>query len=375
MKLTLDRAPLLAALTRAHRVVERKNTIAILSHLRLTATAGAMVITATDLDIEMTQSVPADIETAGSTTVSAATLFEIARKLPEGAQIKLEADGDRGALTLRAGRSRFTLQTLPDSDFPDLAALAEGVEFALPGAALAAAIGRVSFAISTEETRYYLGGIYLHLRQTQSGTPRLAMVTTDGHRLSLTHLAVDNPPAQMPGIIVPRKAVAEIQRLAADADKADITLTTSTTKLAASFGGARLTTKLIDGSFPDYERVIPRGNTRIATLKAEDLRAAADRVSTVSNVRGNAVKFSFSSGKLELSVVNPDAGEATESLDCAFEGEGLAIGFNSRYVVDVIGNTAPKGDVEIALADPGSPTIFRHPDAQDDLCVLMPMRV
>ncbi|PZQ82686.1 MAG: DNA polymerase III subunit beta [Ancylobacter novellus] len=373
MKLTLERAPLLAALARADRVVERRNTIPILANLRLDAAAGALRIVATDLDIQIAQSLPAEVSAPGSTTAPAHTLYEIARKFPDGAQVQLETSGDRGTLTVRAGRSRFALQTLPESEFPDLAGVEGGHVITLPGKDLAAAIGQVEFAISTEEARYYLNGIYLHPREG-----KLGLVATDGHRLSLLSLALELPEG-LPGVILPRKAVGEVKRLAEAADKADITLEISTHKLAAEFAGARLTTKLIDGTFPDYGRVIPTGNAKVATLEAADLLAAVARVGTIASERGRAVKFTFTSGRLVLAVTNPDAGEASEEIDCVYGAEDLEIGFNGKYVEEALTRTASTGPIEIALNDAGSPALIRRPPADtptpDALCVLMPMRV
>ena len=381
MKLTVERAPFLAALQRAARAVERRNTIPILANLLLRAEAGGIAITATDLDVEVTQTVKAEISTDGEpTTLPAHTLLEIVRKLPDGAQIGIETAGDKGNAVLRAGRSRFTLQTLPAYEFPDLSEVTGGYEMALPGAALADAIGRVEFAISTEETRYYLNGIFLHRDPDTSG--RLRLVATDGHRLSLASLAIDTPP-QLPGVIVPRKAVAEIKKMAEAADKADLRLDVSANRLVASLGDWRFSSKLIDGTYPDYGRVIPSGNDKFVTLQAEELLAAvervgtvaSERVGTVASERGRAVKCTFAPGRLELQVTNPDAGTAYEEVEVAYTGETIEIGFNGRYIVDLLNATAKAGEISIALHDPGSPALIRRPDTKVALCVLMPMRV
>ena len=373
MKLTLERAPLLAALARADKVVERRNTIPILANLRLRANPGGLHVTATDLDIEIGQDIPAEVAAGGGTTAPAHTLFEIVRKLPDGAQIHVETAGDGGTLTVKAGRSRFTLQTLAETEYPEPARMTDGIEIALPGATLAAALARVEFAISTEETRYYLNGI--HMRRVEAeGEPRLALVATDGHRLSLVTLSAPVPDS-LPGVIIPRKAVDQLKRLAELADKADLRMEVSTSRLAAQAAGVRITTKLIDGTFPDYERVIPRANPRIATLHAEHLAAAVDRVGTIASDRSRAVKFTWRDGELAVSATNPEAGEATDTVDCRFDGEELQTGFNARYVADVLGSFGGKGEIQFALADPGSPTLVRHPDDPHALCVLMPMRV
>ncbi|UOK70161.1 DNA polymerase III subunit beta [Ancylobacter polymorphus] len=372
MNITVERAAFLAALQRAHRVVERRNTIPILANVLLRAEGGSLTLIATDLDIEIEDTLPAECAAEGEITLPAHTLLDIVRKLPEGVQIKLEFNAEKGTATLRAGRSRFSLQALPSSEFPSLSRVEDGAAFEVPGHALADVLDRVKFAISTEETRYYLNGIYLH--RDPEGSGKLRLVATDGHRLSLASLAVEGLP-DFHGVIVPRKAVDELSRMAQAAEKASLALQISGAKLAATFGRARFTTKLIDGTFPDYGRVIPAGNALVATLQAEELASAVDRVGTVSNERGRAVKFTFQPGRLVLEVVNPDAGNASEELDIAYAGEEMSIGFNGRYVGDLLTATAKTGPVEIALNDPGSPTIFRRVEATDALCVLMPMRV
>lgn len=380
MKLTLDRAPLAAALSRATRTVERRNTIPILANVLLRPDADGLALIATDLDIELRETLPAQIHDAGAgdgITLPAHILHDIVRKMPDGATIALELSGDRGTATLRASRSRFALQTLPAAEFPDLARVEGGIAFSLPGHALAEAMARVDFAISTEETRYYLNGIYLHRDPVDAD--RLRLVATDGHRLSLATVKVEGLP-DIPGVIVPRKAVGELRRMAEAADKADVTLEVSTNKLAAGFGTTRFTTKLIDGSFPDYGRVIPADNTHRARLTAETLHAAVDRVSAVANERGRAVAFTFAEAGLGLKVTNADLGTAEEAVEIAWQHpDDVTIGFNGRYVLDMLGACMKTGEIEVALRDPGSPALFRRIDgdtpATDALCVLMPMRV
>jgi DNA polymerase III subunit beta len=275
-------------------------------------------------------------------------------------------------LAVRAGRSRFTLQTLPESDFPDLAAGDMTHKFVLAGADLKRLIDKTQFAISTEETRYYLNGIYLHVAGSGK-SQTLRAVATDGHRLAQTDLAVPAGAAGMPGVIVPRKTVTEVQRLIEDSG-AEVGIELSSAKIRFSIGDVVLTSKLIDGTFPDYARVIPSGNDKELVVDKKDFEAAVDRVSTVSSERGRAVKLSLSSGKLILSVTNPDSGSATEEIEVEYDGDPIDIGFNSRYLLDI----AAQLDGEVAvlrLADPGSPTLIEDKDAKGSLYVLMPMRV
>jgi len=372
MKVTVERAALLRSLGHVHRVVERRNTIPILANVLIRADKASLSLKATDLDLEVIETVPAEVGPGGGTTVPAHMIYDIVRKLPEGAQLELEASGDRASLTLKAGRSRFTLQTLPESDFPDLAAGEMSHKFMLPAKDLKRLIDKTQFAISTEETRYYLNGIYLH----SAGDAKAAIlraVATDGHRLAQVDLPAPAGAAGMPGIIVPRKAVGEVQRLIEDLD-ADVTVDLSATKIRFTIGDVVLTSKLIDGTFPDYGRVIPVGNDKDLVVDKKEFAAAVDRVSTVSSERGRAVKLSISTGKLTFSVINPDSGSATEELEVDYQSEPLDIGFNSRYLLDIAGQI--EGETAILkLADPGSPTLIQDRDAKDALYVLMPMRV
>jgi DNA polymerase III subunit beta len=284
----------------------------------------------------------------------------------------LEASGDRAVLTIRAGRSRFTLQTLPESDFPDLAAGEMTHTFKLAAADLKRLIDKTQFAISTEETRYYLNGIYLHTAGTAKA-PTLRGVATDGHRLAQFELPLPAGASGMPGIIVPRKTVAEVQRLIEDND-AEITVELSQGKVRFRLGETVLTSKLIDGTFPDYARVIPLGNDKELTVDKKEFEQAVDRVSTVSSERGRAVKLSLSNGKLMLSVTNPDSGSATEEIEVEYGSEPLDIGFNSRYLLDIAAQLEGEAAV-LKLADPGSPTLIQDRDTKGALYVLMPMRV
>ena len=372
MKVTVERAELLKSLSHVHRVVERRNTIPILANVLIRAEKSALNLKGTDLDLEVIESIASEVSPGGATTVPSHMFYEIVRKLPEGSQVVLEATGDRAVLAIRAGRSRFTLQTLPESDFPDLAAGDMTHKFTLAAADLKKLIDKTQFAISTEETRYYLNGIYLHSAGSAKAAT-LRAVATDGHRLAQAELPLPAGAAGMPGIIVPRKTVNEVQRLTED-NEAEINIELSSAKIRFSIGDVVLTSKLIDGTFPDYVRVIPTGNDKELVVDKKDFEAAVDRVSTVSSERGRAVKLSLSGGRLVLSVTNPDSGSATEELEVEYDADPIDIGFNSRYLLDI----AAQIDGEVAvlkLADPGSPTLIQDKDAKGALYVLMPMRV
>ncbi|MGA0597401.1 DNA polymerase III subunit beta [Enterovirga sp. CN4-39] len=377
MKVTVERAALLKALGHVHRVVERRNTIPILSNVLLRAVDGGLRLKATDLDMEVTEEVSADVSQAGATTVPAHVIYDIVRKLPDGAQVSLETTGDTGQMQLRSGRSRFMLQALSEGDFPDLAAGEMSTSFALGAADLKRLIEKTQFAISTEETRYYLNGIYLHTVEVDGAT-MLRAVATDGHRLARIELPAPAGAAGMPGVIVPRKAVAEIQKLIDDTAE-DVKVELSQAKIRLSFGGEAtggvvLTSKLIDGTFPDYQRVIPTGNDKLLTVERGDFARAVDRVSTISSERGRAVKLALTEGRMTLSVNNPDSGNAVEELDVDYDSSPLDVGFNARYLLDITQQL--DGDTALfKLADPGSPTVIQDREGAPTLYVLMPMRV
>ncbi len=369
MKITLERAELVRALAHVHRVVERRNTIPILANVLLRAGKNGLELKATDLDLEIVETVPAEIKQASATTVPAHMFYDIVRKLPEGSQVELQSGTDRGSVQVRAGRSRFTLQTLPETDFPDIAAGDLPHRFKLAAGDLKRLVDKTQFAISTEETRYYLNGIYLHLVDDK----KLRAVATDGHRLAQVDLPAPKGAAGMPGVIVPRKTVAEVQRLLEDAGE-EVEIELSPAKIRFSLGNVVLTSKLIDGTFPDYGRVIPLGNDKILVVDKGEFSAAVDRVSTVSSERGRAVKLSLGNGKLTLSVTNPDSGSATEEIEVEYGAEPIDIGFNSRYLLDIAQQIEGE-KATLKLADPGSPTLLQDSEPSGALYVLMPMRV
>ena len=372
MKVTVERAELLKSLGHVHRVVERRNTIPILANVLIKAERSKLSFKATDLDLEVIETIAAEVSPGGSTTVPAHMFYEIVRKLPEGSQIVIEASDDRAVLSIRAGRSRFTLQTLPESDFPDLAAGEMTHSFKLEAADLKRLIDKTQFAISTEETRYYLKGIYLHAAGAAKAAT-LRAVATDGHRLAQVELPLPQGAAGMPGIIVPRKTVGEVQRLIED-NAGEVAIELSAGKIRFTIGNVVLTSKLIDGTFPDYGRVIPANNDKELVVDKKDFEAAVDRVSTVSSERGRAVKLAIAGGRLVLSVTNPDSGSATEEIEVEYAAEPIDIGFNSRYLLDIAAQI--EGEVAVLkLADPGSPTLIQDKNAKGALYVLMPMRV
>jgi len=372
MQLTIDKPSLTKALAHVASVVERRNTIPILSNVHLATRNNELKLTSTDLDMEIIETVPARAKGEGATTVLAHMFYDIVRKLPEGSDIEIARDGHQGRLTITCGQARFSLQTLPADDFPSLSVDDLGHAFSMPAVDLKRLIDKTRFAISTEETRYYLNGIYLHAAES-GGKPVLRAVATDGHRLAQVELPLPAGAKDMPGVIVPRKTVAELAKLAEDGD-GDVRIELSPSKIRVSTARVVLTSKLIDGTFPDYERVIPQGNDKTMEVDNQAFAKAVDRVSTLSSDKGRAVKLSITDGRLTLSVNNPDSGSASEELPVEYGFDPLEIGFNARYLLDISGQLEG-GTAEFQLADPGSPTMIRDGKDASALYVLMPMRV
>ncbi|MGE0257879.1 MAG: DNA polymerase III subunit beta [Alphaproteobacteria bacterium] len=380
MKLTIERAALLKALSHVQSVVERRTTIPILSNVLLRADAGQLALSATDMDVEIVERVSARIERDGRTTAPAHTLYDIVRKLREGAQVEIEtptgAAGGRNELVLRSGRSTFTLACLPPEDYPVMSAGELPHRFALTAADLRTLIDRTRFAISTEETRYYLNGIYLHATKGNEA-PVVRAVATDGHRLARFEMAAPEGAAGIPGVIVPRKAVLELRKLVDEGDE-EVQLSLGETKIRAAVGAAELTSKLIDGTFPDYDRVIPAGNDKLLEVDCKSFSEAVDRVSTISTERSRAVKLAIEGGSVTVSATSPENGVAVEELEARYDSAPLEIGFNSRYLLDITDQIGGEY-VQLKMADAGSPTILCDAAAETNgasaLYVLMPMRV
>ncbi|EPY03083.1 DNA polymerase III subunit beta [Magnetospirillum fulvum] len=372
MKLTIERAALLKSLAHVQSVVERRTTIPILSNVKLEGRSGRLSLNATDMDLDIAETVPADVSQPGATTAPAHTFYDIVRKLPEGSQVEIEFKPDDGQMTLRSGRSKFSLACLPVEDFPVLSGGEFPFSFTLTSAELKALIDRTRFAISTEETRYYLNGIYFHAAAGADGA-MLRAVATDGHRLARAEVTLPDGAAGMPGVIIPRKTVAEIRKLIEETD-GEITVSLSETKLKFAFSDAELTSKLIDGTFPDYERVIPTDNDKVLDVDCKSFAQAVDRVSAISTEKSRAIKLSIERGTATLSASSPESGSAVEEIEANYDSTPLEIGFNSRYLLDILAQVEGE-TARFAMADAASPTVVREVADSSAIYVLMPMRV
>lgn len=372
MKVTIERSDLLKAMSRAQGVVERRNTIPILANVLIEGEGDGVSFRATDLDIEVIDRVPAMVERAGATTVGAHTLHEIVRKLPDGAQVMLADDGQTGRLDVSAGRSHFSLATLPKEDFPVMASSEYACNFSAEAPMLRRLFDKAKFAISTEETRYYLNGVYMHAADGADGRV-LRCVATDGHRLARIDAAIPADADDLPGVIVPRKTVGELRKLLEN-DEVSIAVSVSETKVRFATPEITLTSKVIDGTFPDYSRVIPTGNTKKLEVDASDFAEAVDRVSTVSSERSRAVKLSLDEDRLVLSVNAPDSGAAEEELTVAYGDESLEIGFNAKYLLEIASQVDHENAV-FMFNTSGDPTLMREGSDESAVYVVMPMRV
>jgi len=374
MKISVERSALLKATSRAQGVVERRTTIPILSNVLIEAEGGMASLRATDLDIEITETIPAMVGQAGAVTVPAHTLHDIVRKLPEGATVALASDDATGRLDVSAGRARFTLPTLPREDFPVMASSEYDASYVAKASALRRLFDKASFAISTEETRYYLNGVYLHTPAAPEGAARvLRAVATDGHRLACIDAPAPDGAVGAPDVIVPRKTVGEVRKLL-ESDDAEVQVSVSATKIRFACGDLVLTSKVIDGAFPDYTRVIPQGNDRRMEVDAQDFKRAVDRVATVSAERSRAVKLTLEQDRLTLTVNSPDSGSASDELAVAYDSEPMEIGFNAKYLLE-IADQIDRENAVFLFADSGAPTLVREGDDESAVYVVMPMRV
>ena len=374
MKFSIDRSALLTALQHVHSVVERRNTIPILSNVLIEAKEDGVYLTATDMDIAVIEKVNLDkseIAQLGTVTTSAQMLYDIVRKLPGNIKVELLSEkNDR--LGIKASSSSFALNCLPSEDFPSISQENFKHSFNIDALDLIRLLDKTSFAMSLEETRYYLNGIYLHAIK-EEGADKLRTVATDGHRLSRVDMSLPKGAEEIPGVIIPRKTILEIRKILED-HSGNINLSLSETKIRLSFNNVILTSKLLDGTFPDYSRVIPEQNDKLITISNQLLSEAVDRVSTVSTDKTRAIKININKGSLLISATNPDKGSASENVDVDYDGEEVEIGFNSKYVLDVA-RQIKGNEILIKLSDSVSPTLVYDKDDKEVLFVLMPMRV
>lgn len=371
MKLSISRETLFRALRHMSGVVEKRTSIAIMGNVRLKAAKNKLETTATDGDMAVQGSAEAFVDVEGSTTVGALKLFEIISKIPEGVMVGMEVVDGGSRLSLTAGKAKFSLATLGAEAFPDMTRVDGGVEFAMASVDLKRLLNKVQFAASNDETRAYLTGIYLHVAEVD-GSQVLRAVATDGHRLAQADMPCPEGAGDMGGVILPRKCVSELHKLADEAK--EIRLKVTDKKLQAEVADISLTSKVIDAVFPDYDRVIPKGNPSILTVARRSILQAVDRVSILSHEKTRSVRFKADEGVVELSANNPDQENATEEVKADYAGGSMEIGFNAKYLSD-IGGQVVGDDMQFYLKDSASPVLVRDTGDGNTLFVVMPMRV
>ena len=368
MKISVERDILLKSLNHIQSVVERRNTIPILSNVKIIANNEGISLTATDLDLEIIESLDkANTIEDGEITTSAHTLYDIVRKLPEGSSLDI-ANKDNDKLELSCGQSNFELSTLPVEDFPEMSAGEMPCNFIIDSEELANMIDKSKFAISTEETRYYLNGIFFHAINNS-----LRSVATDGHRLACIQSNLPEGADDIPSIIIPKKTIGEVRKLIEDIE-GNINLFISETKIRFEVTNISLTSKLIDGTFPDYEKVIPVSNDKLLQVEAEPFFNAIDRVSTVNQDKTPTVKLQFENNSIKIMATSTDSNKGDEEVAASYAAEALEILFNSKYILDL--QDVIEGETMILeLLNQSSPVIVKDPKDTTSLYILMPMRI
>lgn len=365
--ITLEKNVLLKSVSKLQSIVEKRNTIPILSNIKLDATGSSLVLTVTDMDLVASEEIEAEISAEGSLTVPAGTLYDIIRKLPEGAKINLEADSSSSQVIVTAGSSNFKISYLASDEFPVMSEGDLTHKFTLSTASFLTLIEKTKFAMSNEETRYYLNGVYFHISEGN-----LRSVATDGHRLASYEIALPEGAADMPGIIIPRKTVNELAKLLESQEEVIISLSDSKIKFESD--KIELLSKVVDGTFPDYQRVIPDNNTKILKLSADDFKEAVDRVATISVDKTKAVKVELAENNIILKSQGVEGSSAKEDVIAEYQDESMEIGFNSRYVLEMM-NHIEADNFTIAFDSPNAPALVRDPKDESALYIIMPMRV
>ncbi|MFZ2587485.1 MAG: DNA polymerase III subunit beta [Alphaproteobacteria bacterium] len=371
MKLSISRETLFRALRHMSAVVEKRTSIAILGNVRLKAADNKLETTATDNDLAVQGVAEAFVDEAGVTTVSAAKLFEIVSKIPEGVMVAMDLADGGSRLAISAGKAKFSLATLGAEAFPDMTKVDGGVSFDMHSADVKKMLDKVQFAASSDETRAYLTGVYWHVVEVE-GAHVLRTVATDGHRLAKADMACPEGAEEMAGVILPRKCVAELRKLADEAKT--VHMVVNEKKIQAMAGDITLTSKVIDANYPDYERVIPKGNDSRMTVSRKSLLQAVDRVSILSHEKTRSVRFAVDGGTVTLTANNPDQENAREEVKVEYAGSPLEVGFNSRYLTD-IGGQVVADDMAFCFKDSASPVLVRDPSDDATMFVVMPMRV
>ena len=375
MEFKINSTDLLKALSHIHGIVEVRHTLPILSNIILEAKDDKLILSSTNLDIYCSDKIKAEVLQSGEVSVSAVTFFEIIKRLPSGSEVLMIMEEDENEITLTCGRSKFNLSTLKTDDFPIISDSDLSTNFVLSADELIRIIDKTKFAVSNEETRYYLNGIFLHKAERNS-IQFLRAVATDGHRLAQYDIPLPQGAEDITGIIIPKKTIYELRKVLDDAN-GDVSVSLNENKIKFSFNDLKVVSKVIDGTFPDYTKVIPQKNDKNFKTNNSDLKNAIDRVSAVAaneESKSKAIKFCIENNSLSLSVESQSKGSANEMIDVNYSGDKVDIGFNSKYIIDIC-NEVDGDEISISLSDSISPAIILDKTDENLFFVLMPMRI
>ena len=371
MKFKVTKALIFKSLTHLQGIVDKKNTLPILSNILIEASNNNLILSSTDMDISIIEKISCDIIEEGSTTINAQLFYDIVRKLQDDSEIEVISN-DGKILTIRSNETRFSLACLPKEDFPIIEQSFNGTSIKINSQILFKLIDKTKFAISNEETRYFLNGLYFNLEKNNDSTD-LTLVCTDGHRLAKFSYSLNQNINDLPGVIIPKKTINELSKLLSDTDF-DIEINLTANKIVFYVENLILISKLIDGSFPDYKRVIPNNNNNILKINRQKLFSAVDRVSTIANEKSPVIKFKLINNIMNLNTINNENSTATEDIDIKYNGDEIEIGFNSKYILDIVNNLEDEV-ISLKLKDNSSPIIASEESNSNLVYVLMPMRV
>jgi len=371
MKFKISRSNFFKTLTHLQGIVDKKNTLPILANILLEAKNNQLTLSSTDMDLSIVEKIKCNVMEDGATTINSQILYDIVRKIDENSEIEIISNNGK-ILTLRSNGSRFSLSCLPQADYPIIEKDNVGTDIVINSKILFKLIDKTKFAISNEETRYFLNGLYFNIN-TENNVNIVTLVGTDGHRLAKFSHEIESQVDQVTGVIIPKKTIYELSKLLSEIN-IDIKISVSSNKIVFLIENIIFISKLIDGSFPDYKRVIPSDNTNILKINRDKLLSAVDRVSTVANEKSPVIKFKLLKDILNLNTINNDSSTASEDLETSYDGNEIEIGFNSKYIMDIV-NNLEDNEISINLKDNTSPIIAQEKSNRNLVYVLMPMRV
>ena len=371
MKFKISRSLFFKTLSHLQGIVDKKNSLPILANILIEAKDNSLILSSTDMDISIIEKISCSVTENGATTINSQILYDIVRKIDEDNEIEIISNNGK-LLTLRSNGSRFSLACLPKEDYPIIEQDNSGVDIILNSKILFKLIDKTKFAISNEETRYFLNGLYFNITN-EDNKKIVTLVGTDGHRLAKFSHEIDGEIDQVSGVIIPKKTIYELSKLLSEID-GDVKISISSNKIVFKIEDIIFISKLIDGSFPDYKRVIPTDNTNILKINRDKLLSAVDRVSTIANEKSPVIKFKLLENILNLNTINNESSSASEDLTISYKGEEIEIGFNSKYIMDIV-NNLDDTEISINLKNNTSPVIAQEKSNNNLVYVLMPMRV